>query len=117
MVREKNASVTYSVTDRATGRRWEVQPRDYLDARQEREFGTQPDLVWQLAQRIARDARARGLDVEVRADAIASLNGRPPARLVDPNVDLARVSDGLAPKAWIAPSPVGPPPHLVTARR
>src|SRR5690606_34436917 len=77
MLREKNASVTYLVTDRARGRTYEVAPRRYLTAWQEREFGTQPDLVLQLAHHVAREESARlGREVEVRVDAVASLNGR-----------------------------------------
>lgn len=116
MVREKNASVTYLVHEPATGRRWHVAPRDYLDARQEREFATQPDLIWQLAQRIATDERRRGRDVEVRVDAIASLNGRAPHRLIDPEVDLGKVADTLATKPWILPAPTEPPPWLAKRR-
>lgn len=116
MVREKNASVTYLVSDPATARRWQVSPHDYLDARQEREFATQPDLILQLARRIAADELRRGRHVEVRVDAIASLNGRPPVRLIDPAVDLATVNDGLLPKAWIAPAPTASPPLLARPR-
>lgn len=112
MVREKNAAVSYLVHEPATGRRWLVQPRDYLDPRQEREFATQPDLIAQLARRIAADERRRGHEVEVRVDAIASLNGRAPQRLIDVDVDLARQPDDLAGKPWILPAPTQPPPHL-----
>jgi hypothetical protein len=112
MVREKNASVVYYVED-VRGRVVEVSPRRYLDARQEREFGTQPDLVAQLARHIARDWEARtGAPVRVRAEVIASLNGRRSAPLVDPRVDLAAADDGLGKPAWILPEPEGMPPFL-----
>jgi hypothetical protein len=113
MLREKNASVTYRVRNPITGRVVEVPPRRYLTPRQERDFGTQPDLVLQLAKRIAADESARqGAAVEVTVDAIVSLNGRRAARLIDPNVDLARVQDSLAPAPWILPMPAEAPPHL-----
>jgi hypothetical protein len=35
----------------------------------------------------------------------AVLNGRPPRRLIDPNVDLAREQEGFLPKARILPGP------------
>jgi vitamin K-dependent gamma-carboxylase len=41
-----------------------------------------------------------------------SLNGRRLAPLIDPSVDLARVSDGLAKAPWILPAPEGPPPAI-----
>lgn len=113
MVREKNASVTYRVTSPATGRVVEVNPRDYLTARQEREFAAQPDLILQLAHRIADDVSAReGARPVIQVDAIASLNGRLSARLIDPEVDLARVPDSLSPAAWILPAPSDPPLRL-----
>jgi hypothetical protein len=106
MVREKNASVTYVVSDPASGRRWHVSPRDYLRDHQERDFATQPDLIWQLAQQIGRDFRARhGVPVEVRAEVTASLNGRRAAALIDPRADLLKQHDGLSPKPWILGAP------------
>ncbi len=116
MVREKNGSVDYRV--RVAGRKGEqhVPPRRYLTAHQEREMSGQPDLILQLAHHIAADFRARGeRDVEVRVDAYASLNGRPPARLIDPTVDLTTVDDGIAQAAWITPAPSSPPPRLEPA--
>jgi hypothetical protein len=113
MAREKNGSVTFMVRSPATGREWLVSPRQYLNRLQEREMSVQPDLILQLARRIARDFEAQGHGpVEVRADARVSLNGRPSELLVDPGVDLARQVDGLAPKPWIRPAPETPPLRL-----
>ena len=117
MVREKNASVTYLVDDPRTGRTVEVRPRQYLDARQEREFGAQPDLVLQLGQHIAREWSARtGTTVRVRAEVLASLNGRRSAPLIDPDTDLATTDDGIAVASWIRPTPRGKPPFLHATR-
>jgi vitamin K-dependent gamma-carboxylase len=113
MVREKNAGVTYRVTNPVTGKITEVAPRKYLTARQGRDFATQPDLLLQLGKRIAKDYSAReGVPVTVHVDAIVSLNGRRAARLVDPTVDLARVDDGLGKATWILPMPEEAPPRL-----
>ncbi|MBX3204806.1 MAG: HTTM domain-containing protein [Labilithrix sp.] len=113
MVREKNGSITYLVRSKKTGRTWYVEPRRYLTDRQARELQSQPDLVLQLAHHVARDFADRGEgDVEVRAEAIVSLNGRPSAPMIDDRVDLARVSDGLGKASWILPAPEGPPIHL-----
>jgi hypothetical protein len=108
--REKNGSVSYRVRARGLPREIEVSPTRYLTADQEREFAAQPDMILRLAHHIRDEYRARGFeDVEVRVDAFASLNGRPMARLIDPDVDLARVADSLAPATWILPAPEGPP--------
>ena len=59
-----------------------------------------PFMVRDLARHIAGDMRARhGRDVEVHADAFASLNGRPAQRLIDPHVDLSRIST----RDWLVP--------------
>jgi vitamin K-dependent gamma-carboxylase len=110
MVREKHGSVSYRVRFPATGKTLLVSPRRYLTARQEREMAGQPDLILQLAHRIARDFHARGhRGVEVRADALVSLNGRPARPMIDPDVDLARVPDDLSAAGWITAAPDEPP--------
>jgi len=113
MAREKNGSVTFVVRSSVTGKEWHVPPRQYLTPIQEREMSVQPDLILQLARRIAQDFEAEGKGpVEVHADARVSLNGRPAELLVDPGVDLARQGDGIASKSWILPAPDSPPVRL-----
>jgi hypothetical protein len=116
MVREKNGAVTYKVS-LPDGRTHHVTPGEYLTRHQEREMTGQPDLILQLAHRIRDEYKARGIHgVEVRADAVASLNGRPPRPLIDPAVDLAGVEDGVAPALWILPKPDEPPARLHAKR-
>jgi hypothetical protein len=104
MLTEKTGRVTFHVSDQASGRQWLVYPGDYLTAQQESMMATQPDMILALAHHIARDYPARGVaHPEVRAEAYASLNGRPSQLLVDPEVDLAREHDGLGPKTGIVP--------------
>lgn len=110
LCREKAGSVTYRVRWAGRSRDALVYPSRYLTAHQEREMAGQPDLILQLAHHIADELRAEGRqDVEVRVDAIASLNGRAPVPLVDPEVDLATIRDSIAPASWITPEPSGPP--------
>jgi len=113
MVREKNGSVTFIVRDKRSGRSLHVSPSRYLTALQEREMSGQPDLILQLAHHIRADfaARLHG-DVEVRVDALVSLNGRRMRALIDPNVDLSAIRDGLAPASWITAAPAEPPPRI-----
>lgn len=112
LVREKNGSVTY-VVKKPDGRRELIEPLSYLTDAQAREMSGQPDLILQLAHRIADDFHARGIaPVEVRAEARVSLNGRRPRLLIDPTVDLARVEDGLRVADWILPEPSEPPIRL-----
>jgi hypothetical protein len=91
MLTEKDGSVSYEVHEPTTGKRWEVDPKDYLKSYQLKQMSTQPDMIRQLAHRIAEDFEAKGYtDVEVRANAMASLNGREARPLIDPNLVLAK---------------------------
>ncbi|MBZ0118551.1 MAG: HTTM domain-containing protein [Sandaracinaceae bacterium] len=118
MVRAKNGDVIFRVrSDRTGDRELLVPPSRYLTREQEREMGGQPDLILQVAHRIRDDLRARGhQDVEVRADALVSLNGRRARRIIDPGVDLARVEDGVGYASWILPGPEEPPVRLRSHR-
>ena len=90
-----------------------VSPHAYLTLQQYREMSAQPDLILQLAHHIRDDYNARGVGpVQVYADVMVSLNARPAARLIDPEVDLAQVDDGLAVATWILPAPTAPPPAV-----
>jgi hypothetical protein len=112
MVREKNGSLTYLVHEKLTGRVRHVSPRSYLTRIQEREISTQPDLILQLGHHIRDDFERRGFGpVEVRVDAFVSLNGRKLARLIDPDVDLGSIEDGVGRASWILPAPTETPPH------
>lgn len=110
MVREKNGSISYRVRSKSTGREWRVNAHEYLTWRQANEMSGQPDLILQLAHHIARDFEAKGLGpVEVYADALVSWNGRAPARLIDPALDLATQPDTIMTARYILPEPQGPP--------
>lgn len=113
MVREKNGSVTFLVENPRSGRVFHVSPRRYLTDLQEREMSGQPDLILKLAHHVRDEfERREGGPVEVRVDAVASLNGRKLSRLIDPDVDLGRTKDGPGRADWILPAPDGPPPTL-----
>lgn len=105
-LRTKRGHARFEVTDPATGQRWEVDPGDYLSRRQERYTTTRPDMILQFAyelERIWREEKGFA-DVEVRARVWCALNGRKPALLIDPEVDLTHVQRKLWPAAdWILP--------------
>lgn len=100
-LRGKKAKVGFFAHDPDTGRSWEVEPEDYLSRRQYTKMSKNPRLLHQFAQHVAKLARENGhRRIEVRVVAVASLNGREPAPLIDPSVDLA-----AEPYRWIAPAP------------
>ncbi len=118
LCREKAGAVTYRVRWEGHPREMYVAPGEYLDLRQESEMSGQPDLILQLAHHIADEYRRQGRrHVEVRVDALVSLNGRRMARLIDPDVDLTTLEDGFAPADWILPAPGGDPLPLVAPER
>lgn len=102
---ERIASVTFVVRDPATGRTWTADPEALYTRAQVRVMNGEPDLIHQAARTIAAAEARTGREVEVRVDAWMSFNGRPPARWIDPTVDLAAEPRSLWSKRWILPPP------------
>jgi vitamin K-dependent gamma-carboxylase len=114
MVRDKSCALTYYVSlppgDDGRRRVQVVAPTRYLTDVQEREMCGQPDLILQLAHHIADDYASRGrASVQVRAHARVAMNGRRGRSLIDPDVDLTTIRDGVAVADWILPEPTEPP--------
>jgi hypothetical protein len=113
LVREKNGAVTFRIQVPDRDKPYYVSPSRYLTQHQEREMSGQPDLILELAHYIGEQYRQKGHeDVEVRVDAVASLNGRAPRAMIDPDKDLMKVDDGVACADWVLPGPTGAPPRL-----
>lgn len=104
MVVEKIGAVSYRLRDPHTGRERRVDPEPALTVQQAKQMAFQPDMILEYAHHLAADSPG----LEVRADVFVTYNGRPAARLIDPEVDLARARDGLAAKPWILPAPPRP---------
>ena len=103
MITEKAGQVDFRVRDPG-GAEWQVGPELVLTDWQATQATIRPDLIVATAHLIADHYRAAGRgEVEVRADAFASFNGRPHQRLVDPTVDLAAERRNLAPKSYLLP--------------
>ncbi|HKC12385.1 MAG TPA: HTTM domain-containing protein [Vicinamibacteria bacterium] len=103
-LRDKESQARFLVTDVDRGTTWTVEPSAYLTEQQARVMAGRPDMILQLAHHLAGELRRSGRSwVEVRARVVASLNGRPPQLLLDPDVDLAREPRSLAPAPWILP--------------
>ena len=108
VVREKHGAVTF-IAELADHKQLEIPAHNYLTPRQDREMSGQPDLIVQLARHIAEDLRARGYQVTaIRARTAVSLNGRAPAAMIDPTIDLVTAST----ERWVLPEPAGPPPRV-----
>ena len=102
-LRSKSADVVFHVRDPA-GETWQIDPRDYLTSNQTRKMSTRPSMILEFAHFLAEDfARAGYVDVEVRAESWAGLNGRAYQPLIDPNVDLAVEQPTAGALSWIVP--------------
>jgi hypothetical protein len=102
MLVEKSGFVEYRV--RSDRGETVVHPRLELTPLQYKMMSTDADMIHEYARHVASRRRAAGEhDVEVYADAYASLNGRPSQRLIDPTADLASRSRSILPKPWIVP--------------
>ena len=103
-LRTKSGEALFDLVSPATGRTWLVDPLDHLSEDAYAKMTTHPDMLLQYAHYLAAQKRREGFpDIEVRARALVSLNGRPPRPLIDPLVDLAQQSRTLAHTPWILP--------------
>jgi len=105
MIVEKRGTVTFSARD--NHKSWRIDPLTHLTPRQVTMMAQDPHLIRDFAQWLADDFK--NPELEIYADAFASLNGRPSQRIIDPTVNLA-VS--LKP-GWIIPLRESPAPPRV----
>lgn len=89
MLRSKSGSIEYTIAEKGTDSTWKIMPRLYMAGYQYRNLATRPDFIWQFAQRLKKQYAEEGLNVEVYAKSMCSVNGRPRKNLVDTTVDLA----------------------------
>lgn len=106
MLIEKAGSADFTATDPTTGATRQVRARDFLTPFQVKMMATQPDMIRKFAHMVADDDVAHGRSrPRITADVTVTLNGRRPARLVDPTVDLAAEPFRLGGTPWVLPSP------------
>jgi hypothetical protein len=105
MLRTKDGSIHFVVTDPKSGQKWTVYPAKRLTSKQSNRLPTRPDMIWLFVQRLKREYREQGIDpVQIHAVSSVSLNGRPRQPLVDPNYDLVKAEwHYLSSDDWIVP--------------
>jgi len=102
MLMEKAGTATFFVKDAKTGREGEVLNGEFLNAHQEKQMAMQPDMILQFAHFLKQHYEKQGVsDPAVRAEVYVTLNARPSQLLIDPNIDLTKLSDGWSHKTWI----------------
>ncbi len=111
MMRTKKAEGYFIVQSYDQGHIEIIRPEDTLAEHQIASAMIWPDMIIQVAHRLAAQEEARlGEPVQVFAHVTCRLNHHEPQLLVDPAVDLARVPRNLLPADWIMPfvySPIG----------
>ena len=100
MLMEKTGYLEFRVRNIATQKESIVQTGEYFSAFQQRQLVTQPDMILQAANVIAKDYENRGIQVEVYADSFASLNGEKHRPFVNPTVNLASLKNDQK-RDWI----------------
>jgi hypothetical protein len=91
MIAEKTGYAEFFAFDPVTGRRRRLSVKDDITPRQQMMMAQDPYLIRQMALHLATKLKASGIPAfEIRAEAFATLNGRPSQRLVDPEANLAK---------------------------
>jgi hypothetical protein len=100
MLVEKTGYAEFHAFNPATRVRERLSVNGLITPRQRMLMAQDPDMIRQLALRLAEDLPAAGkVGWEIHADAWATFDGRPSQRLVRPEVNLA----GPLPPDWIVP--------------
>lgn len=101
-LRQKKADATFYVKDLDTQKEWKIKTKDYISNRQLKRMRTRPDMIFQFAHHLKKEAIKNGhKNVAVRAVVNASLNGRKKQLMIDPNVDLTATDTYPMPAPWI----------------
>jgi len=104
-LRDKKGFADFTIIDPESKQSWYIEPESYLTEKQARKMPTQPDMILQFAFFLERKWKQEyGLgDVEIRVNNYVSLNGREPAPLVNPSIDLTKLERNLTHAEWILP--------------
>ena len=93
MIQSRQVRAYFYITDPNSGKTIQVSPLEYLDWWEADKMGWQPDMILQFAHYLATVMPRSGpRPLKVEARVLASLNGRKPQLIIDPNVDLAAES-------------------------
>jgi vitamin K-dependent gamma-carboxylase len=103
-LRTKSARIDFIATDPKTGKSWEIDQSEFLSSNQRQNVGRWPETCIQFAHYMAENLKKEGYEeIEIRVRSEASLNGRKPQLIFDPDVDLVKEKWTYKPKSWILP--------------
>ncbi|TJY37746.1 HTTM domain-containing protein [Pontimicrobium aquaticum] len=105
MLRARQGIISFKVIDKSTNKTIPIRLEDYLSPKQQRNFATKPDMIWQFSQLIKRRFKIVNRDVKVFVDCKVKVNAQPFKPFINPEVDLASVKwNAFKHSSWILPS-------------
>lgn len=105
MLRAKQGIISFKVIDKNTNKVIPIRLEDYLSPKQQRNFATKPDMIWQFSQIIKQKFEIVNREVSVFVDCKVRVNGNSFKPFIDPKVDLASVKwNAFKHSSWILPS-------------
>ncbi len=104
MLIEKAGYTVFTIKDPKSGKAFEVQNNDFLNAFQIKQMSTQPDFIVQYAHMLRDHFKSQWIETpEVYVKSRVTLNGRLSQPFIDPKINLANEKDSFAHKTWILP--------------
>jgi vitamin K-dependent gamma-carboxylase len=104
MLREKDVGIRFYIRNRETGESGVVDARTFLTSRQMSRMAKDSDMILTFVHFLRDHFREHGIGtVQIRVLALASLNGRKPQLLIDPDLDYARIDRTFGHQPWILP--------------
>ena len=104
MLMEKAGTSFFYVKDPLTGKKGEINNRQFLTPFQERQMSTQPDMILQYAHYLENIYQQKGFhNPQITVESYVTLNGSGSRLYIDSTVDLGHQPDNLLPKTWILP--------------
>lgn len=105
MLRSKGGFASFKIKNLNTGKTEYVKLDEYLTTKQRRNL-LKPDGIYQFTQRLKKEYAEKDIPIEIYARVKVSLNGRKPAFLIDPKLDLTTIEwDYFFHNEWVLPQP------------
>jgi hypothetical protein len=102
MLRTKSGEITF-VGEKDNGKRFVINPYQYLTTRQFEKMKGHPDMILQFAHFIGKTYKERGETIKVFCYSHISLNHHAPQALIDSEIDLTQIKRSIYPYSFIKP--------------
>lgn len=104
MLMEKSGAAYFTVKDKISQQKLEVNNREFLTPLQEKMMSTQPDLIVKYAHHLAKEYKKKGMQQPaVYGEIYVALNGQRSRLFIDSSVNLAAEKVGWQHYSWVLP--------------